>query len=121
MNELRKLLDAGYEVQLTQNPEGDDYLADVIHHTIGFNRTAAAATPGEALWAASPLHDEGEEYSGDYELPAVVIGSAWQDGFNHGRESAATLDVLGKWCTEGDTHEKCHMGGICDCECHRKE
>lgn len=87
---LAKLLNAGYEVQLTQNPEGDDYIADVIHHLIGYSCTAIADTPEGAVWAASPLHGD-EEYA---PMEAQTAAAIWRDGDEHQGDDVTAARVV---------------------------
>lgn len=86
MLELQRLLDQGYEVSFTKGPDG--YVAEVCNDVADV-RDGIAVSTGEALWAASPLHDEDAPYPGDIpDMPELkaMLGAVMDTAYERGRK-----------------------------------
>jgi len=92
------LLDAGHEVRLERWEEDGEqprYWAHVTAPGGSSPHTAEGKTPAEALWAASPLHGEGEPYPDADRLTARAVRAVYDDGYDHGQsDMAATVAAL---------------------------
>ena len=81
MQELHRLLDAGYEVAFTKDDGG--YWAHVDNdQDPDKGCTAGGETPELALWAASPLHGDDEPMPDDTSIE--IIRAVRRSGYNQG-------------------------------------